>query len=42
VQQVIDFARSELGITDIEELNTVTEDVHFSLPHELNALAQSR
>jgi 4-hydroxy-3-methylbut-2-en-1-yl diphosphate reductase len=42
VQQVIDFARSELGIADIEELNTVTEDVHFSLPHELTTLAQSR
>jgi len=38
VQQVVDFARTRLGITDIEELNTVTEDVHFSLPHELNAL----
>ena len=40
VQQVVDFARDRLGITDIEELNTVTEDVHFSLPHELNALAR--
>jgi len=38
VQQVVDFARERLGITDIEELNTVTEDVHFSLPQELNAL----
>jgi len=42
VQQVIDFARDRLGITSIEELNTVTEDVHFSLPHELTTLAQSR
>jgi 4-hydroxy-3-methylbut-2-enyl diphosphate reductase len=41
VQQVVDFARDRLGITDIEELNTVTEDVHFSLPHELDALARS-
>lgn len=39
VQQVVDFARRQLGITDIEELHTVTEDVHFSLPQELNALA---
>jgi 4-hydroxy-3-methylbut-2-en-1-yl diphosphate reductase len=38
VQQVVDFARDRLGITDIQELNTVTEDVHFSLPHELDAL----
>lgn len=42
VQRVITFAREELGITDIEELNTVAEDVHFSLPHELDALAQPR
>ena len=41
VQQVVDFARERLGITDIEELNTVTEDVHFSLPYELTALARS-
>ena len=32
VQQVVDFARNTLGITDVEELKTVTEDVHFSLP----------
>ena len=38
VQQVIAFAREQLGITDIEELNTVREDVHFSLPQELMAL----
>jgi len=40
VQQVIAFAREKLGITEIEELDTVREDVHFSLPHELTALAQ--
>jgi 4-hydroxy-3-methylbut-2-en-1-yl diphosphate reductase len=39
VQQVVEFAREKLGVTEIEELNTVTEDVHFSLPHELTALA---
>src|SRR5581483_10627745 len=39
VQQVVEFAREKLGITDVEELNTVNEDVHFSLPHELTALA---
>ena len=38
VQQVVDFARTTLGITDVEELTTVKEDVHFSLPHELLAL----
>ena len=41
VQQVIDYARTELGITDIEELDTVKEDVHFSLPHELAAMARA-
>ena len=41
VQQVINFAQSELGITEVEELHTVREDVHFSLPHELTALARA-
>jgi 4-hydroxy-3-methylbut-2-enyl diphosphate reductase len=40
VQQVISFAREQLGVTEVEELDTVREDVHFSLPHELTALAQ--
>ena len=40
VQQVIAFAR-DLGISEIEELDTVTEDVHFSLPHELGALSRA-
>jgi len=38
VQQVIGFARERLGVTDVEELLTVKEDVHFSLPHELERL----
>jgi 4-hydroxy-3-methylbut-2-enyl diphosphate reductase len=38
VQQVIGFARERLGVTDVEELLTVKEDVHFSLPHELDQL----
>ena len=41
VQQVVEFARTKLGITDIEELDTVKEDVHFSLPHELTAMARA-
>ena len=40
VRQVISFAREQLGVTEVEELDTVREDVHFSLPHELTALAQ--
>jgi 4-hydroxy-3-methylbut-2-enyl diphosphate reductase len=42
VQQVVDFAREELGIADIEELDTVKEDVHFSLPPELTAMARPK
>ncbi len=41
VQEVVDFARTRLGITDIEELDTVKEDVHFSLPQELIAMARA-
>jgi len=41
VQDVMAFAREKLGITKIEELHTVREDVHFSLPHELTALEGS-
>jgi 4-hydroxy-3-methylbut-2-enyl diphosphate reductase len=41
VQQVIQFAR-DLGVADIEELDTVREDVHFSLPHELSELSKTR
>ena len=42
VQEVVAFAREKLGIRDVEELHTVTEDVHFSLPHELTALEGPR
>jgi 4-hydroxy-3-methylbut-2-enyl diphosphate reductase len=42
VQQVIAFAREQLGVTEVEELDTVTEDVHFSLPPELSALTKQQ
>ena len=42
VREVVAFARERLGITTVEELNTVTEDVHFALPHELATLATRR
>jgi 4-hydroxy-3-methylbut-2-en-1-yl diphosphate reductase len=35
VRQVIDFARDRLGVTCVEEFETVSEDVHFTLPNEL-------
>jgi 4-hydroxy-3-methylbut-2-enyl diphosphate reductase len=42
VQQVIAFAHEKLGVNEVEELDTVREDVHFSLPQELTALAKQR
>ena len=38
VKQVVDYARDRLGVKHVEEFRTVTEDVRFSLPHELTAL----
>jgi len=38
VQEVIAHAREHLGVTKVEELLTVREDVHFALPHELASL----
>ena len=38
VQGVVDFARERLGVRTVEELHTVNEDVHFTLPRELMAL----
>jgi len=38
VKQVIDYARDRLGVAKVEEFKTVTEDVRFSLPHELTAM----
>ena len=42
VQEVIAFARDRLDVVEVEELDTVTEDVHFSLPQELAAMAKQR
>ena len=42
VRQVIDFARERLGVIRVEEFETVTEDVHFSLPNELVSLMRER
>jgi len=38
VKQVVDYARDRLGVRSVEEFRTVTEDVRFSLPHELTAM----
>ena len=38
VQEVIDYARQNLGTREVREFTTVTEDVSFPLPTELKAL----
>ena len=42
VQEVVTFAREKLGVTVVEEFETVKEDVHFPLPQELKALLPVR
>lgn len=41
VQDVVAFAK-KIGVREIDELDTVVENVHFALPQELNALAEQR
>jgi 4-hydroxy-3-methylbut-2-enyl diphosphate reductase len=38
VQEVVAFAREKLGVQDVQEFETVREDVVFPLPNELKAL----
>jgi 4-hydroxy-3-methylbut-2-enyl diphosphate reductase len=38
VQEVVQFAREKLGVQDVQEFETVREDVVFPLPNELKAL----
>jgi 4-hydroxy-3-methylbut-2-enyl diphosphate reductase len=38
VQEVIQFAREKLGVQDVQQFETVQEDVVFPLPPELKAL----
>ena len=38
VQEVIDRCKKEWGVKEVEEFETVEEDVHFSLPYELEQL----
>ncbi len=38
VQEVVSYARETLGVRDVEEFETVREDVIFPLPPELKAL----
>ena len=38
VQEVVQFARENLGVQDVQEFETVREDVVFPLPNELKGL----
>jgi len=38
VQEVVRYAREKLGVREVEEFETVKENVSFSLPQELKAL----
>ena len=42
VQEVIDFCKLRLGVKNIVEDETVDEDVHFSLPYELEKLLKEK
>ncbi len=42
VQEVLRYCRERFGVSNIEELETVNEDVHFSLPFELERLLKER
>ncbi len=41
VQEVVKYCRDRFGVTEVEEFETVEEDVHFSLPYELEQLVKS-
>jgi hypothetical protein len=38
----VDYARERFGVRQVEEFETVKEDVNFPLPTELKGLLQSR
>ena len=40
VQEVVKHCRDRFGVADVEEFETVEEDVHFSLPYELEQLVK--
>jgi len=42
VQEVVGYAREKLGIQEVQEFETVQEDVNFPLPQELKTLLSSR
>ena len=42
VQEVVTYAREKLGVQEVQEFETVQEDVSFPLPQELKTLVGSR
>ena len=42
VREVVDYTRDKFGVRQVEEFETVKEDVNFPLPVELKGLLQSR
>jgi 4-hydroxy-3-methylbut-2-en-1-yl diphosphate reductase len=41
VREVVDYCRETFGVKNVEEFETVTEDVNFALPTELKALLKT-
>lgn len=42
VQEVVKYCQDRFGVDQVEEFETVEEDVHFSLPYELDQLVNSK
>ena len=42
VREAIEFCRREFGVAEVEEFETVEEDVQFSLPYELEKLIRQK
>ncbi len=41
VREVVDYSREKLGVREVEEFETVKENVNFPLPQELTAILRS-
>ncbi len=42
VQEVVKYCRDRFEVSEVEEFETVEEDVHFSLPYELEQLVKGK
>ncbi|MBI3552441.1 MAG: 4-hydroxy-3-methylbut-2-enyl diphosphate reductase [Elusimicrobia bacterium] len=42
VQEVVKYCQDHYGVSEVEEFETVEEDMHFSLPYELEKLVKVR